>query len=390
MRAMSRRALLTTGGRLVLGISILKAFPLASFVFAEDTVRDIDKSNLIVREAEPQNLETPVDQFTTWITPNELFFVRTHNDTPKVNLKEWRLQVDGEVEHPLTLTLEDLHRWPRLSEVVTLECSGNGRAFQDPGAEGVQWEKGAVGNARWTGVRLADVLKKAGIKGPGKHVMFNGADQAGKKPDYIRSIPLKRALHPSTILAYEMNGQTLPVPHGYPLRLIVPGWTGNHSVKWITHISLIPEEHDGHFMKEDYRVPRTYVEPGTKVESSDMDVVTSLPVKSVITDPGDEAQLRTGRIQVSGIAYGGEGEIVNVEVSTDLGSTWKTATLGEDKARYAWRLWRYTWDVKKPGSYLIMSRARDHLKRVQPIEPFWNPKGLLWNVIDQIRVNIRG
>jgi sulfite oxidase len=387
-RAVSRRAFLTTSGRVVLGMSILKAFPVASFVFADDTVPEIDKSKLIVRESEPQNLETSVDQFTTWITPNELFYVRTHNDTPKVNLSQWRLQVEGEVGHPLTLTLEDLQRWSRVSETVTLECSGNGRAFHHPGAEGVQWEKGAVGNARWTGIRLADVLKKAGIKERGKHVMFNGADQAGKKPEYIRSIPLQKALHPSTILAYEMNGQTLPVPHGYPLRLIVPGWTGNHSVKWLTHIALIPEEHDGHFMKEDYRVPTTYVEPGTTVEPSEMAVITSLPVKSMITAPRDQAQLQTGRIQVSGIAYGGEGEIVNVEVSTDLGSTWKRATLGEQKARYAWRLWRYAWDVKKPGSYLIMSRARDHLKRVQPIEPFWNPKGLLWNVIDHIRVNI--
>lgn len=347
---------------------------------------EIDKSELIVREADPQNLETPVGRLTSWITPNHLFYVRTHNNTPQIDLKEWRLRIDGEVKTPLTLTLEDVQRFPRVSQVITLECAGNGRAFFEPKAEGVQWEKGAVGTARWSGARLADVLKRAGITEKGRHVMFDGSDTAGKQPDYIRSLPRENALHKDTILAYEMNGRVLPIPHGYPLRLIVPGWTGNHSVKWLTHIQALHEEYDGYFMKEEYRFPTTYVIPGTKVNPAQMEVIRSLPVKSLITSPADGAHLQKARIRVTGVAYGGEGEITGVDVSTDLGRTWRPATLGKEKSRYAWRLWEYDWDPDRSGAHLVMSRASDTLKRFQPIEPFWNSDGALWNVIDRIRV----
>ncbi|WP_447980006.1 sulfite oxidase [Candidatus Nitrospira bockiana] len=353
-----------------------------------DSNPQIDKSGLIIREAEPQNLETPVHRLRTWITPNDLFYVRTHNDTPHVDLGRWRLRVDGAVKHPLTLTLDELTRFPIVSDVVTLECSGNGRAFFTPKVEGVPWEKGAVGTARWTGVRLADVLQRAGVTEQGRHVVFDGADTRGTKPDYVRSLPIDKAMDDGTLLTFDMNGQVLPIPHGYPLRVIVPGWTGNHSVKWLTQIRVAPEPDGGHFMKEEYRFPTTYVVPGTHVPPSEMEMITSLPVKSLITGPMDGARIEAGRIRVTGVAYGGEGEILGVDVSTDLGRHWEPAALGGDKARYAWRLWTYEWEVKKPGAYVAMARARDSLNRFQPIEPFWNPDGALWNVIDRIRIEV--
>jgi sulfite oxidase len=345
-------------------------------------------NGMIIREAEPQNFETPVDRLTEWITPNDLFYVRTHNDTPQIDLREWRLHVGGAVAQPLTLTLADLQRFPVTSEVVTLECAGNGRAFYQPAAEGVQWEKGAVGTARWTGVRLRDVLQRAGVTEEGRHIVFNGADVERKKPDYVRSLPIDKALDEATLLAFEMNSQTLPFSHGYPLRLIVPGWTGNHSMKWLTEIRATAEPDESHFMKEEYRFPTSYVTPGAHVPPSEMEMITSLPVKSLITSPQEKARFKPGRIPVTGVAYGGEGEIVGVDVSTDLGRHWEPATLGTDKARYAWRLWSYDWEVTKPGAYVLMARAHDSLNRFQPIEPFWNPEGVLWNVIDRIRIHI--
>jgi sulfite oxidase len=343
---------------------------------------------LIVREADPPNLETPVNRLTTWITPNDLFFIRTHNDTPRVDRRAWRLRVDGEVSQPLSLPLDALMRFPMASEVVTLECAGNGRAFFDPKVDGVPWEKGAVGTARWTGVRLRDVLKHAGVTSNGHHVIFDGADTKGTKPDFVRSLPMAKAMDEATLLAWEMNGQALPVSHGFPLRVIVPGWTGNHSVKWLTQIRVTSEPYDGHFMTQEYRFPTAYVVPGAHIHPSNMEMITSLPVKSLITSPEDAVQVRRGHLRVAGVAYGGEGEIVGVEVSTDLGRRWEPAVLGRDHARYAWRLWAYDWEVTTAGAYVVMVRARDHLNRIQPIEPYWNPEGALWNVIDRIRITV--
>lgn len=349
----------------------------------------VDKSKLIVRSVSPQDLETPVHLLDTWITPNDLFYVRSHMLTPKINLQEWRLQIDGAVNQPLTLTLDDLRRFPEVSQVVTLECSGNGRALFEPTVAGAQWHKGAVGNARWTGARLLDVLKKAGLKSESKYITVDGADRPmGKMPDYIRSHPLEKAMHPDTILAYKMNGEILPIPHGYPLRLMVPGWTGNHSVKWLTHIRVSPQEDEGPFAKVAYRFPMRPVAPGAGVSPAEMKMITSLVVKSLITGPADGARLAAGQTRMTGVAYAGEANITGVEVSTDLGKTWQPAKLGRDHARYAWRPWEYLWEVKAPGSYQILSRARDDRGDAQPILQNWNPSGYLWNVVDRIQVHV--
>jgi DMSO/TMAO reductase YedYZ molybdopterin-dependent catalytic subunit len=349
----------------------------------------VDKSKLIVRSANPRNLETPVQLLNTWITPNELFYVRSHADTPRLDQKEWRLQVDGEVNQSLSLTMEDLRRFPETSQVVTLECSGNGRAFFEPKVPGVQWERGAVGTARWTGARLADVLKKAGIKTEGKHVMMDGADGPGtQKPDFVRSLPLEKAMHPDTLLAYQMNAETLPIPHGYPLRVIVPGWTGNHCMKWLTHLRVIDHEFEGDFMQKDYRIPRRYISPGASVPPAQTKMITNLMLKSLITSPVEGALLKPGRVRVTGVAYGSEARILGVEISTDFGRSWQPATFGRSRSQYAWRLWEYAWEAKDPGSYLILSRARDDRGHTQPLLSPWNPSGYLWNAIDRVRADV--
>ncbi|MBI4475786.1 MAG: sulfite oxidase [Acidobacteria bacterium] len=343
----------------------------------------------LVRSARPQDLETPVALLDSWITPNDLFYVRSHLYTPSIDLESWTLSIDGDVERPLTLGMTELRQMPRVSMPVTLECAGNGRAFFDPPVAGVQWERGAVGNARWTGVRLADVLKRAGVKSSGRYVWLDGADRPmGKVPDFIRQLPLDKAMHPDTLLAYEMNGVPLPMANGFPLRAIVSGWEAAYSVKWLTHVQLSPLEHDGFFVQTAYRYPRMRVAPGAAVDPKDMAPLVGLVVKSIITSPADGTVAGRGVIPVSGFAWAGEANIVRVEVSTDHGSTWSMATLGADKAPYAWRHFRYDWRARDAGSHLVLARAADDRGRVQPFVAQWNPPGYLWNAVDRVRVNV--
>ena len=347
------------------------------------------KERLIVRSLRPEDLETPVSLLNTWITPNDLFYVRHHMYAPQVVLKDWTLKVEGEVERPLTLTLDELKRMPQTSMTVTLECSGNGRAFFDPPVPGIQWEKGSIGTARFTGARLADVLKKAGVKSTGRFAFFNGADRPIETmPDFIRQVPLEKAMHPDTVLAYEMNGAPLPMLHGFPLRLVVPGWEGAYAVKWLNNIQVSDREHDGFFVKTAYRYPNKRIVPGTVVDPKDTVPLVGLIVKSFINAPLDGAKVRSGSLHITGFAWAGEADIAKVEISTDNGSTWQPARLGKDHERYAWRQFEYEWRVTEPGSYLIMSRATDDKGRTQPVAAQWNPSGYLWNVIDQVRINV--
>jgi DMSO/TMAO reductase YedYZ molybdopterin-dependent catalytic subunit len=351
----------------------------------------VSKERLIVRSVRPQDLETPVSLLDSWITPNDLFYVRSHLYTPEIDPQKWTLKIDGEVELPLSLGLEDLRRMPRASLAVTLECAGNGRAYFDPPVAGVQWEKGAVGTARWTGVRLADVLKKAGLKSAARHVYLDGADvPIGKMPDFIRNLPLEKAMHPDTLLAYEMNGAALPIQHGFPLRAIVPGWEGAYAVKWLKQIQVSQREHDGFFVATAYRFPKRNVAPGSAVDPKEMAPLTGLAVKSIITAPLDGATVRQGPVLVRGFAWAGEAKITRVDLSFDGGITWQAARLGAEQERYAWRQFEYSWRAAEPGAWLALSRATDDQGRVQPMVARWNPSGYLWNVIDRVRVNVQG
>jgi DMSO/TMAO reductase YedYZ molybdopterin-dependent catalytic subunit len=348
------------------------------------------KPRLIVRSARPIDLETPVGLLDSWLTPNDLFYVRSHVYAPEIRLPDWRLEVKGAVERPLELRLDDLKRMPRASVVVTLECAGNGRAFFDPPVAGIQWQKGAVGTARWTGVRLADVLKRAGPKPEGRHVWLDGADRGiGTMPDYIRNLPVAKALDPDTLLAYEMNGEPLPPLHGFPLRAVVPGWEGAYAVKWLERIEVADREHEGFFVQTAYRYPTRRIAPGAPVDPKDMAPLTGLAVKSVLTAPAEGAVVPGSGVRIAGFAWAGEAEVERVDVSTDGGATWQPTRLGADRARYAWRRFELDWRPPEPGSYVILSRAADARGRVQPITPQWNPSGYLWNAVDRVRVDVR-
>ena len=382
--ASPRRDFLISVGQTSAGLILSQALP----AFAQNVIKG--KEKLIVRSVRPEDLETPVSLLNTWITPNDLFYVRHHSYAAKVNVDEWKLTVDGEVQTPITMTLDELKKAPKHTVTVTLECAGNGRAFFDPPVAGIQWEKGAVGTARFTGARLADVLKKAGVKATGQYVALNGADKpVGKMPDFIRNVPMKKALDPDTVLAYEMNGEPLPILHGFPLRAVVPGWEGAYSVKWLTNIQVIDKEHEGFFVKTAYRYPNRRVAPGEAVAPQDMVPLTGLVVKSFISSPLDGATMAPGKVRVSGFAWAGEDNITKVDVSMDNGSSWFPAKLGKERERYAWQSFEYEFNITQPGSYLLMSRATDDKGNVQPVAPQWNPSGYLWNVIDKVRINVK-
>ena len=356
--------------------------------FAQEPV---SPSRLIVRSARPEDFETPVHLLDSWITPNDLFFVRSHFYTPTIDALSWRLQVDGEVESVLLLTLDDIRRMPSTTVTATLECAGNGRAFFDPPVAGVQWERGAVGTAAWTGVRLGDILDRARAKSSSRYIWLDGADLGiGAAPDFIRSLPIDKAMQRETLLAYEMNGAPLPTAHGFPLRAIVPGWEGAYSVKWLTHLQCSPRDHDGPFVQSGYRYPRVPVAPGAIVPAADTVALRELAVKSVLTAPAPNATVANGMpLRIAGLAWAGEAEISRVEVSLDNGRTWVPAQLGKDQARYAWRQFEYVWRMPVPGSHVVLSRATDARGATQPIVPDWNPAGYVWNAIDRVRVNVR-
>jgi DMSO/TMAO reductase YedYZ molybdopterin-dependent catalytic subunit len=347
-----------------------------------------DPARMIVRSPKPEDLEMPLDGFTEWITPVDRFFVRCHTYTPKVNLSEWSLKIDGVVDHPMTLTMADLKKLPRVELVGVLECAGNGRSFYRPRLPGAQWGFGSVGNGRWAGVRLRDVLQKAGIRSSATEILFDGADvPLGKMPDFQRTITSAKALDPDTLLAYEMNGQPLPVEHGFPLRVIAPGWAGDSWVKWVQHIEVLDHEFEGFWMKSTYRHPTHPVAPGTAVDVSEMVPVTDLNVKSVIAVPGGWA--RPGNVRVQGTAWSNSSPIARVDVSTDGGQSWKPAKLTGQPTKYGWRVWHHDWKPAE-GKYTLLSRATNMAGQTQPLSQEWNPNGYLWNVAQPVAVTISG
>ena len=347
------------------------------------------EDGLIVRSFRFVDLETPVEYFNTWLTPVPHFFVRNHMHEPsELNANDWRLTIGGEVEKPLTLTLSELSKLETHSVVNTLECAGNGRGLYRPQVPGIQWAKGAVGTARFSGPRLRDVLERAAVKPTGKHVMFRGLDEVpGKVPPFIRSIPIEKALDSETLIATHMNGAPLTKHHGFPARALVPGWIGAASCKWLTEIKVLESEFAGNFMNPGYRFPNQPGKPGEAVKPEDTQVLTALNVKSVISAPLDGASLKAGKVAVHGAAWAGEADIAKVEVSIDGGASWNPARLGHDQAHYAWRLWTYDWKAKS-GAYTILSRATDSEGRTQPSTPVWNPSGYLYNAIDQVKIHV--
>ncbi len=346
---------------------------------------------MIVRSFRFLDLEMPVELMTEWITPVNHFYVRNHMFEPgKINASAWKLTITGEVEKPVTLTLADLAKIPVHSVTNTMECAGNGRSLQVPKVPGIQWGKGAVGNARFSGPSLKSVLERAGLKDSAKHVQFRGLDQVpGKVPPFIRSIPIEKALDGDTLIATRMNGAPIPTHHGYPARAITPGWVGAASCKWLTEITILDKPADGNFMNPGYRFPNTPGKPGEPVKPEDTHPLTALTVKSLIAAPSEGAKLKSGSHTIQGVAWAGEADITKIEISTDGGASWGVAQLGKDQAKYAWRLWTYRWKPQKSGEYVLLSRATDSQGRVQPDAAVWNPSGYLYNAYDQVKVYVQ-
>ena len=385
-----RRSFLRSLGQAGVALGLTQLLPIRSLKTIAQTAaaKIAGKEKLIIRSARPEDLETPVELLNSWLTPNDLFYVRHHAYVPENAAADWKLTVEGEVGKPLTLTLDDLKKLPKVTATVTLECAGNGRAFMDPPVAGVQWEKGAVGTAKWGGAKLSDMLKAAGVKATGKFVYLNGADVGvGKQPDFVRQVPIEKA--GDTILAYEMNGEPLPKFHGAPVRAIVSGWEGAYAVKWLNQITVSDKETDSFWVKTAYRFPTKRVAPGAAVDAKDMAPVSGLVVKSLINAPADGATIKAGiAVRVSGFAWAGEANITKVDISFDNGQTWQAAKLGKEQAKFTWRQFEFEWKATEAGSYLVMARATDDKGRQQPVVAQWNPSGYLYNVIDRVRVNV--
>ena len=348
---------------------------------------------LTVRVTRPFDAETPVREFTSWLTPNERFFVRSHFGPPGADVVQadtWRLTVKGLVKDGLSLTLKELRQFEEVTLTAVLQCSGNGRAHHRPQVPGAQWDRGAVGNAQWTGVRLRDLLQRAVVKPQGLHVQFQGADRPALPtvPLFIRSIPLAKALHPDTLLAYEMNGRPLPLLHGAPLRVITPGWMAESCMKWLTEIMVRADEPPGYFMQQAYRMPETAIQPNSGLPGTAMIPVEQMVVKSLIAAPEAGETVRKGLVTIRGVAWAGEAAVTQVEVSCDDGRTWEQARFIGEEQSYAWRQWQYIWKAKTAGPTAILCRATDARGDRQPATSPWNPGGFLWNGWDRLSVTV--
>ena len=349
------------------------------------------KIGMIVRSTRPEDLEMPMEGFQDDITPVERLFVRTHHYTPKVNLATWKLKIGGLVDKPLELTFEQIQKMPKVELVAVMECAGNGRSFFKPSMAGLQWQYGGVGNVRWGGVKLADVLKLAGVSTNGVEVLFDGADvPVGQQSDFQRSIPLTKALSPETMLAYELNNEPLPTSHGFPVRLVVPGWASDSWVKWVTGITVLDKPFEGFYMKSAYRAPAGPVKPGTAVDAAAMQPVTRLHPKSVITFPADNAKVKVGEtVNIRGVVWSGNGNPVTLgKISLDGGSSWEDVRPITYNGPYAWRTVGYTWQPPAEGYYRILLRAGDHTGESQPHVQAWNPSGYGWNVTQSIGIEV--
>jgi len=354
------------------------------------------KRALIQRTFRPPNFETPLADLAAPFTPNAVFFVRYHLPViPWVDPALWRLQVGGaSARTPLTLSLKDLRGgFEQVSLAAVNQCSGNRRGLFSPRVPGVQWGDGAMGNARWTGVRLRDVLRRAGLAPEALEVVFSGADSAvlPQTPLFVKSLPLERALDESTLIAFEMNGEPLPHWNGAPARLVVPGWTGTYWMKHLTDIRIEPRAFDGFWMKSAYRLP-TGAFPGARFasqETPETTPITEILVNSLIVSPRAGAQLPRGKpAAVSGQAWDGGAGIAAVEVSVDGRRSWREATLGRDFGRFAWREFRMRLDTSSAGPLEIAVRARSRSGAQQPDKLTFNPSGYHDNIVQSVRVEV--
>ena len=336
-----------------------------------------------------RNHSMPLEALRWDITPVGLHYLLTHYDIPEVDSGTWRLDVDGLVERPLSLSLEEVRTRPAVEVAVTMECAGNGRAHVEPHVVSQPWLLEAVGTARWRGTPVARLLEEAGVREGAVEVLFTGLDrgvEGGEEQSYQRSVPLADLLAGDAILAWEVNGAPLPPQHGFPLRLVVPGWYGMTSVKWLARVTLIDEPFDGYQQRHSYRLRQEEDEEGIPL--------SRIQPRSLMVPPGIPEFLSRVRIVAAGEcvlqgrAWSGEAEIADVEMSTDGGENWAEAELEPDSlGQWAWRRWRFVWDAK-PGEFELCCRARDVAGNVQPLEPPWNLGGYANSAVQRVAVTV--
>jgi DMSO/TMAO reductase YedYZ molybdopterin-dependent catalytic subunit len=355
------------------------------------------KKPLLRRSFRPPNYETPPEYFNDVITPNERFFVRWHlANIPQIDARTWRLAVGGDAAtQELQLNLDQLkHDFEPAELVAVCQCSGNRRGFSDPHVPGVQWGSGAVGNARWKGARLRDILARAGVRKDTVEVAFNGTDRAplDATPAFVKSIPAWKAMDENTLVAYEMNGAALPHWNGFPARIIVPGWTATYWMKQVSVVRALAQPLTSFWMNTAYRIPKgkfPVVDRFVSQESETSTPITEILVNSLITQPADGARLAAGSpVVVAGLAWDGGAGVRRIEVSTDAGRTWNTAELGTDLGRFSFRPWTFSFTPATPGHQLIMARASNAQGTTQPSELIFNPPGYHNNVVQKIAVEI--
>jgi len=343
----------------------------------------------------PPCLETPWRYFQHDLTPNEAFYVRSHLQTvpAAIDLKAWQLVIDGDVDRPLELSMDDLRRLGSDEVVAVNQCSGNSRSLFGPRVPGAQWRNGAMGNARWAGVGLAKVLRAAGVRRGAVQVTFDGLDEGplDSVPDFVKALDIDHALQPEVTVAYSMNGKPLPALNGFPTRLVVPGWYATYWVKALHRITVLPHAFDGYWMAKAYKIPASpngVEDPHAKL-TDHLIPINRMNVRSFVTTPEAGSAVQAGRtVEVEGIAFDGGSGIRSVEFSVDGGSNWAQAVLGDDLGRYSFRRWRYRWSPASRGEYRLRSRATAGDGQVQPDKLGWNRNGFMRNVVEEMTVHV--
>ena len=353
------------------------------------------KDGLTVLNDRPVNAETPPHLLDDDVTPTARHFIRNNGIPPdNTDPASWSLKIDGLVNKPMTLSIADLKKnFEVVSEKLTIECGGNGRGFFDPPARGNQWTLGAVACSEWTGVRLADVLKAAGVKNNVVYTAHVGADEHLSRKEgklaISRGVPIEKAMNPHNLIAFGMNGGPLHAMNGAPLRLVVPGWPGSCSQKWLKRVYLRDKIHDGPKMTgKAYRVPNYPVSPGQKVPTKDFGIIQAMPVKSLITSPETGGKMSGRSMTVHGHAWAGDNNVDRVDISIDFGATWMKADLGKPDNPYAWQHFNAKIQFPQAGYYEVWARATDDQGRSQPFAIAWNPKGYLNNSMHRISVRV--
>jgi DMSO/TMAO reductase YedYZ molybdopterin-dependent catalytic subunit len=354
------------------------------------------KKPLIKLAYRPPNYETPIEHFRSAITPNDAFFVRYHlSNIPEVDAKTWKLAIGGEgANGQAELSIDELRRLPTAELVAVNQCSGNRRGLFQPHVPGVEWGYGAMGCARWKGARLKDILDKVGLKKEAIEIVFDGADSGvtDKTPDFIKSIPVWKAIEDTTLVAYEMNGAPLPHFNGFPARVIVPGWTGVYWMKHVTSITAVTRPESSFWMSAAYRIPLGKFPLAVRFTSQETGTntpITEMVVNSLISSPADGSKVKLGQpVTIAGIAWDAGYGINAVEVSSDGGKTWEAAVLGEDLGRFAFRTFSYKLSPKARGKQKVMARATNKIGQGQTTELILNPAGYHHNVIHAITLDV--